>query len=156
MQAPAQPAAPTAHPLPTAISVLGADVRNQDGKTIGRIVDVLVGADGRPRAAVVDLGGFMGVGTRRVAIEWSELSFAPNGGGPALLGLTPDQLRAAPDYTGSGPVSVVGTPHPLAAPTTPGTEPAPAAPATAPAPAPSSAPALPSVITPASPSGVGR
>ena len=145
VQAPSAATAPTAHQLPTAISVLGADVRDQDGKTIGRIIDVLVSPDGHPRAAVVDFGGFMGVGARRVAVDWSELRFTPAGGGPALLALTPDQLRAAPDYKdSSGPVSVVGAPHPLI------TAPAPAAPAEPVAP-PVAVPSMPAIITPATP-----
>jgi hypothetical protein len=144
------PPAPAAHQLPAAISVLGADVRDQEGHTVGRIIDVLVTPDGHPRAAVVDFGGFMGVGARRVAVDWAELRFTPAGGGPALLELTPDQLRAAPDYKDSnGPVSVVGTPHPLA--TAPDTTAPDAAPVAAPPAARTAAPSMPSVITPASP-----
>ena len=44
-------------------------VLDNDGKEIGRIVDVVVDPAGQPRAIVVDVGGFMGVGSRRVAVE---------------------------------------------------------------------------------------
>src|SRR5579872_23833 len=46
-----------------AASVLGRPVRGPDGKDIGRVVDVLVDQAGHPRAAVIDFGGFMGVGS---------------------------------------------------------------------------------------------
>jgi len=47
--------------------ILGKEVRSASGEAMGRIVDVLVDETGRPRAAVVDFGGFLGVGTRKIA-----------------------------------------------------------------------------------------
>jgi hypothetical protein len=90
-------------------TVLGQEVRTPDGKDMGRIVDILVDADGHPRAAVVDFGGFLGVGNRRVAVDWARLHFPPGDSkDAAVLDLTPDQIRTAPEYKDSkGPVSVV-------------------------------------------------
>jgi hypothetical protein len=117
--APAPPApAPTA-PAPTtkmeAAGILGRDVEGPDGKIMGRIVDVLVDAGSNPRAAVIDFGGFMGVGSRRVAVNWSDLAFPPvsAAGNPAdiKLDLTADQIKAAPAYTDQNkPASVVVPP----------------------------------------------
>jgi hypothetical protein len=45
-----------------AVPILGRKVRDASGKDMGPIVDVLVDRDGRVRAAVVDFGGFLGVG----------------------------------------------------------------------------------------------
>ena len=80
-----------------------------DGKTIGRLVDVLVDATGTPEAAVIDVGGFMGVGARKIAVHWSTLHFAPgNPKQPITLDLTLDQLKAAPEYRNpSKPAPVV-------------------------------------------------
>ena len=70
-----------------------------DGKDIGRLVDVLVGQEGQPQAAVIDFGGFMGVGSRKIAVHWSALHFAPGDAKhPITLELTPDQIKAAPEY----------------------------------------------------------
>jgi len=44
--------------------VLGKDVRSAAGEDMGRIVDVVVDSGGGPRAAVIDFGGFLGVGSR--------------------------------------------------------------------------------------------
>ena len=86
-------------PPEQALAVLGHTVTAVDGKAIGRLVDVLVGADGKPQAAVIDFGGFMGVGSRKIAVQWSTLHFAPaNTSNPITLDLSEDQIKAAPEY----------------------------------------------------------
>jgi hypothetical protein len=86
-------------PPEEALAVLGSPVAAPDGKMIGRLVDVLVNASGTPEAAVIDVGGFMGVGARKIAVHWSVLHFAPaNQKQPITLDLTLDQIKAAPEY----------------------------------------------------------
>jgi RecA/RadA recombinase len=87
---------------------------------VGRIVDVLVGDAGLPRAAVIDFGGFLGVGNRRVAVTWSSLSF--NAAARTIaLDMTADQIRATPqfrlpDKPADPPISVAVPPDPKAPP----------------------------------------
>lgn len=86
-------------PPEQALAILGHTVTDPDGKTIGRLVDVLVGYDGEPQAAVIDFGGFMGVGSRKIAVQWSALHFTPaNAKQPITLDLSQDQIKAAPEY----------------------------------------------------------
>ncbi|MGE0225919.1 MAG: PRC-barrel domain-containing protein [Acetobacteraceae bacterium] len=103
-------------------AVLGSQVTTSDGKSIGRLTDVLVDQDGKPKAAVIDVGGFLGVGTRRVAAEWSALRFSPaEQKGRVLIEMTSEQIRAAPPYQdpkkpvpviSPGPPSAGDTPTP--------------------------------------------
>jgi hypothetical protein len=90
-------------------SLLGRDVRTRD-EDPGRIIDILCDRDGRVRAAVVELGGFLGIGTRRVAVEWSMLRFDPADAKQprVVLDMTRDQLRSAPEYKPGEPVVFVG------------------------------------------------
>jgi hypothetical protein len=82
-------------------SVLGKNVRSTDGADMGRIVDVIVDRKGEPRAAVIDFGGFLGVGSRKIAVDWSALHFSPDGQPSQItLALTKDQVKAAPAYAG--------------------------------------------------------
>jgi len=82
-----------------ATSILGRSVRDAAGDTIGRIVDVLVDEQGQPRAAVIDFGGFMGVGNRQIAVAWRAMHFQPAAErGQILLEMTADQIKAIPDY----------------------------------------------------------
>jgi hypothetical protein len=50
-----------------AMSVLGHPVVEADGQTVARLIDVLVDPKGQPVAAVLDFGGFMGVGSRKTS-----------------------------------------------------------------------------------------
>ncbi|MGC1410838.1 MAG: PRC-barrel domain-containing protein [Acetobacteraceae bacterium] len=96
----APPAGEVQHvPIDETLAILGQKVADPDGKDIGRLVDVLVGDQGQPQAAVIDFGGFMGVGNRKIAVEWSALHFAPGDAKhPITLDLTQDQIKAAPEY----------------------------------------------------------
>ena len=101
-------------PARRAASVLGRPVFDADGDEIGRVVDVLVDGKGRPLAAVVDVGGFLGIGTRRVAVAWETLRFTRVDGVARINeDLTMDEVAAAPEYHGSdSTVDVVGQPAP--------------------------------------------
>jgi hypothetical protein len=90
-------------------AILGQPVASTKGENMGRIVDVIVDKEGMPRAAIIDFGGFLGVGSRKIAVDWNALHFAP-AGKPAqiTLDLTRDQLKAAPEYEKGKPVVVLG------------------------------------------------
>ena len=82
-----------------ATSILGRQVRGPAGEMVGRIVDVLVGDAGIPRAAVIEFGGFMGLGNRRVAVTWRALRFGPaTGQVPITLDMTADQIKEIPEF----------------------------------------------------------
>jgi PRC-barrel domain len=83
----------------TATAILGKRVRDAAGKDMGMVVDVLVDRDGKVRAAVIDFGGFLGVGSRKIAIDWNLVQFNPdNRDAPIVLALNQTQLQAAPEY----------------------------------------------------------
>lgn len=98
-------------PAEEVVAILGRLVREQGGENAGRLVDVLVDETGEPRGAVLDFGGFMGVGNRRVVVDWKTLHFAPaNKDRPITIELTADQLKAAPEYKGGPNPAPVVTP----------------------------------------------
>src|ERR1700757_1138519 len=90
--------------------ILGRQVLGAAEENMGRIVDVIVDHSGRVRAAVIDFGGFLGVGSRKIAIDWSALHFPPPGQPNAKisLDLTRDQVKAAPEYQEGKPIVVLG------------------------------------------------
>jgi len=112
-------------------SVLGIEVRTTREQNVGRIVDLLASRSGQVEAAVIEFGGFLGMGSRKIAIEWSALRLENQGKQTvAILDMTRDQLRAAPEYKPDRPIVV----H-KALPSVPPAETAPS-PAQAPAPPP--------------------
>ncbi len=90
--------------------ILGKEVRSATGENMGRIVDVVVDPSGQVRAAVIDFGGFLGVGSRKIAVDWSALSFpqASDKAGRVTLEFTRDQVKAGPEYQAGKPVVVLG------------------------------------------------
>jgi predicted lipid-binding transport protein (Tim44 family) len=159
----APPESPAPAPRPAfeeMVAVLGTVVRGAAGASVGRLVDVLVDGAGEPMAAVLDFGGFLGVGNRRVLVNWKNLRFAPGDKDRAItLDLTADQIKAAPDYKGStSPAQVPAPTAPTASSPAPGTPAAPA-PALAPAPEASAQAAAPPENPPppaSPPAGAGK
>ena len=68
----------------TVMSILGKKVRSPKGEDLGRVVDVLADASGGVRVAIIDFGGFLGVGTRRIAVDWPLLRFDPVATNPSF------------------------------------------------------------------------
>lgn len=109
---PPTPIPVTKMPADKVVAVLGQPVVGPLGTTVGRMVDVLVGKDGLPEAAVIDFGGFLGVGSRKIAVHWNTLHFNPGDAKyPIVLDLMPAQIKAAPSYKGeTKPAPVVVAP----------------------------------------------
>jgi hypothetical protein len=91
-------------------SILGKDVQSPSGQAMGRVVDLLVDATGQPRAAIIDFGGFLGVGTRKIAIDWNSLRFDAGDPKKAVVAdLDRDGIKAAPEYKDSREVIAIVT-----------------------------------------------
>jgi hypothetical protein len=90
--------------------ILGREVRSGANEKMGRIVDVIVDRSGQVRAAIIDFGGFLGVGSRKIAVAWNALRFPPDAKNVERIGLelTRDQLQGAPEYKEDKPVVVLG------------------------------------------------
>jgi hypothetical protein len=108
------PAKPSLKPLPTntTTAILGKKVKGPQGEDLGLIVDVVVDALGHPRAAVIDFGGFLGVGSRKIAVDWQALNFLPgNPAGRIELSLDRTAIQAAPEYKPDAPdAAMAGVP----------------------------------------------
>ena len=98
--------APVPEPVPEqaehqvrAESLLGVDVSNgQD--TVGEVADLIVTPDGRVEAIVVGVGGFLGVGQKRVALAWDSVELAERDGERVILvAATREQLEGMPEFT---------------------------------------------------------
>jgi hypothetical protein len=90
--------------------VLGRDVRSAANEDMGKIIDVIVDRSGAVRAAVIDFGGFLGVGSRRIVVDWNALHFGriANKSDSITLELTKEQVTAAPEYKEDTPIVVLG------------------------------------------------
>src|SRR5215471_5905094 len=109
-QEPAPPPSMTIIGAKDAHGVLGRDVRSPANEDMGHIVDVIVDRTGTVRAAVIDFGGFLGVGSRKIVVDWNALHFGQiaSNSDAITLELTKAQVAAAPEYKEDKPIVVLG------------------------------------------------
>ena len=107
---PAPPPSVTVIGAKDAHGILGREVRSAANEDMGRVVDVIVDREGTVRAAVIDFGGFLGVGSRKIVVDWGALRFGgvANKRDSITLELTKAQVAAAPEYKEDAPVVVLG------------------------------------------------
>jgi len=78
--------------------ILGARVYTPDQQIIGSIEDLILDVeDGTVNAAVVSVGGFLGFGSKEIAVDWSELEINYDAN-EVTLGITREEAEAAPEY----------------------------------------------------------
>jgi sporulation protein YlmC with PRC-barrel domain len=83
-----------------ASALIGAKVRNDNKETVGKIDDIYLDKDGNIKTIVISVGGFLGVGSKAVAVKWSDIKFGRDDTSVVLTtALTKDALTAMPDYT---------------------------------------------------------
>jgi hypothetical protein len=90
------------------VSILGREITNREGDS-GRVIDVLVDLDGQSGAVVVEFGGFMGIGSRKVVVDWSAVRLVREGSRTQIVvDISREQIRDATEYKPGEPVGVVG------------------------------------------------
>src|SRR3546814_12383411 len=79
--------------------LIGADVKGASNEKIGDVTEVLVSTDGKINAIIVSVGGFLGMGDRRVALPWEQLRFSSEGSDLVVMAsATKEQLKEMPEY----------------------------------------------------------
>jgi hypothetical protein len=124
---PAPPAAPGSgeasvkREASPAASILGRKVRARDGADLGRLVDVLADPQGRVSMAIIEFGGFLGVGNRRIAVDWSLLKFPPgDSDAPVIVDVSKAKLQETPEYKGADrPLALMAPAAPASPPAAP-------------------------------------
>jgi len=80
-------------------ALIGTAVRNEKREVMGKVEDVYVDNNGAIKTVVVSVGGFLGVGSKDVAVKWSDLKFSRDDKSIVIMtGWTKESLKAMPDY----------------------------------------------------------
>jgi sporulation protein YlmC with PRC-barrel domain len=84
----------------SADNLLGTTVYSVDDENVGSVADVLISEDGMIDAVVLDIGGFLGMGTKPVAIAFEDLLLRRDENNTLYVytGFSRAQLEGAPDY----------------------------------------------------------
>jgi sporulation protein YlmC with PRC-barrel domain len=80
--------------------IIGTRIKNAEGKDIGEIDRLLIDPQsGKVSHVVVGLGGFLGVGEKKVVVPWSDLKMgAAHDGKKAMITMDQARLESAPRY----------------------------------------------------------
>ena len=83
----------------SANAVIGAKVVNANNDTVGSVEDVYVDSSGNIKTVVLSVGGFLGMGSKDVAVKWTDIKQSRDGKSVKLTtSLSKDQLKSMPDY----------------------------------------------------------
>ena len=80
--------------------IVGTTVYGTNDANVGEIGDVVLTQDGKADAVIIDVGGFLGMGEKEVAVGMDKLAFMTDNDGNKYLytNFTKEQLEAQPAY----------------------------------------------------------
>jgi len=79
----------------------GATVYGANDENIGDIEDLVASDSGEITEAVIGVGGFLGIGEKKVAVNFEDLQILSNEDGSDIrvyISATEDELKALPEY----------------------------------------------------------
>ncbi len=79
--------------------LVGLSVANSQGEVVGKIAHLILDQDHRVVGAVLSVGGFLGLGSKSVAVPWKAIKIEKkNGKDVAVLDMTSEELANAPEF----------------------------------------------------------
>lgn len=85
----------------TSETLTGANVRDTSDASIGEVSDLVLSPEGQVTDVILDVGGFLGIGAKTVALPMDQLTIAQSEGGALTIwvGMTKEELEALPEYS---------------------------------------------------------
>lgn len=77
--------------------VIGMNVVDAHGDSVGSVSDLLIAEDNQVDRAIIDVGGFLGFGAKPVAVDIDRLTIA-EAEGEVILDVTREELDAMPEW----------------------------------------------------------
>lgn len=86
-------------------NLIGMDVHGAQGEDIGEVGDVLISSDGKVEAVIIDVGGFLGIGEKQVAVSLQNMMVSRADGAfdwsVAKVNLTEEELEKHTEFSRS-------------------------------------------------------
>ena len=85
----------------TAEQLIGMDVHGMNDEDVGEIGDLVIGDDGSLSEVIIDVGGFLGLGEKPVAVAFEDLEFTDTEGvWTVRVNATEEELNEMPAWEG--------------------------------------------------------
>ncbi len=87
-----------------ASKLIGAAVYDDQNQRVGSVDDLILSAQDKIAVAVVSVGGFLGIGSKLVAVPYGQLRYDPGGKDARVVmpGATKDSLNGMPNFVYNG------------------------------------------------------
>jgi sporulation protein YlmC with PRC-barrel domain len=103
---PPEPSPTTRSGMPTMMSemyasrLIGASVKNAQGESVGKIDELVIDPqEARIKAAVVSVGGVLGIGAKSVAVPWSKVMMGSGSDRDTIVvAMGKEELEQAPNW----------------------------------------------------------
>jgi sporulation protein YlmC with PRC-barrel domain len=87
-----------------ASKLIGASVYNDRDEKVGSVDDLVLGKDNKADEVIVSVGGFLGMGTKLVAVPYTQLKLgdtknASSDNKVVMPGATKESLKAQPEFS---------------------------------------------------------
>lgn len=81
----------------SADDLIGRTIESPDGENIGEISDLLIGPNDEVSQVIVDVGGFLGIGSKSVALDIEKMTMEQGDGGSIVIPMTREEIEALPE-----------------------------------------------------------
>jgi sporulation protein YlmC with PRC-barrel domain len=82
-----------------ASKIIGSNIYNESNESIGEVDDVIIPPGGGSPVAVISVGGFLGIGSKLVAVPYDRLQMNAERNRWTLSGATKDSLTQLPTFS---------------------------------------------------------
>ncbi|WP_042693448.1 PRC-barrel domain-containing protein [Azospirillum sp. B506] len=89
---------PTGGQLASADELIGKNVYGRDNNKIGEVDDVILDGTGQAKQLVISSGGFLGIGEKQVAVDYSAANWDSQNNRLNLAGMSREDVKAMPDF----------------------------------------------------------
>ena len=84
--------------LASADELIGKNVYGRDNNKIGEVEDVILDANGKAKQLVISSGGFLGIGEKQVAVDYSAANWDSQNNRLNLAGMSRDDVKSLPEF----------------------------------------------------------
>lgn len=84
--------------LASAEHLLGKNVYGKDNEKVGEVEDIILDTNGQAKQIVISSGGFLGIGEKQVAVDYSQANWDQNQDRVQLSGMSRDEIKNMPEF----------------------------------------------------------
>ncbi|MBP2290910.1 PRC-barrel domain-containing protein [Azospirillum rugosum] len=84
--------------LASAEHLLGKNVYGKDNEKVGEVEDIILDTNGQAKQIVISSGGFLGIGEKQIAVEYSQANWDQNQDRVQLSGMSRDEVKNMPEF----------------------------------------------------------